>query len=85
MTDTVLQLEEAVVKGYISKQPLLQTPTSVGIVTSSKWQSLADETLLPAINSIPGVRTLAGKLPFVGAGEFAAFPLGCPECESVHG
>lgn len=56
LADTVIQLQEAVVKGYISEQPLLQTPTSVGIVTNRKLRTLADESLLPAINSIPGVR-----------------------------
>lgn len=56
LADTVVQLEEAVVTGYISRQPLLQTPTSVGILTTQKLRSQADESLLPAINSIPGVR-----------------------------
>lgn len=56
MNDTILQLEEAVVKGYLSTQPLLQAPTSVGIVNSNRLRSHADETLLPALNSLPGVR-----------------------------
>lgn len=54
--DTIVQLDEAVVKGYISRQPLLQTPTSVGIVGAHKLQSQADASLLPAVNAIPGVR-----------------------------
>lgn len=54
--DTILQLQEAVVKGYLSTQPLLQAPTSVGIVDTNRLRNQADETLLPALNSLPGVR-----------------------------
>jgi iron complex outermembrane receptor protein len=56
MNDTILQLEEAVVKGYLFTQPLLQAPTSVGIVDANRLRNQADETLLPALNSLPGVR-----------------------------
>ncbi|MCL6217025.1 TonB-dependent receptor [Zunongwangia pacifica] len=54
--DTILELKEAVVKGYLSTQPLLHTPTSVGIINVNRLRSEADETLLPALNSLPGVR-----------------------------
>lgn len=54
--DTILQLEEAVVKGYLSTQPLLQAPTSLGIVHPSRLRSQTDETLIPALNFLPGVR-----------------------------
>lgn len=54
--DTVVQLEEAVVKGYISRQPLLKTPTSVAVIGPERLQSQADQTLLPAVNAISGVR-----------------------------
>ncbi|UBZ05585.1 TonB-dependent receptor [Salegentibacter mishustinae] len=54
--DSIFQLEKAVVKGYLSTQPLLQTPTSVGIVTSQGLRNQVDETFLPALNSLPGVR-----------------------------
>ncbi|MEH6679468.1 MAG: TonB-dependent receptor [Sediminicola sp.] len=55
-TDSVLRLEEAVVKGYLSVQPLLQTPTSVGVIGPRMLGNQADATLLPALNSLPGVR-----------------------------
>lgn len=56
VNDSILQLEEAVVEGYLSTRPLLQIPTSVGIVNENLMRSQADETLLPALNSLPGVR-----------------------------
>lgn len=54
--DSILQLEESVVTGYISNQPLLEAPTSVGIVNSAQLREQADQTFLPALNAIPGVR-----------------------------
>lgn len=54
--DSVEQLEEVTVSGYISGQPLLVTPTSVGIVTGAQLRQLADQTFLPAVNAVPGVR-----------------------------
>lgn len=54
--DSVEQLSEVTVSGYISGQPLLTTPTSVGIVNATQLRLLANETFLPAINTVPGVR-----------------------------
>ncbi|WP_262713109.1 TonB-dependent receptor [Anseongella ginsenosidimutans] len=54
--DSVTQLSEVTVEGYISGQPLLRTPTSVGIVNLTQLQRQADESLLPALNAVPGVR-----------------------------
>ena len=56
LADTVLELKEAVVTAYFSRQPLLQSPTSVGILEGTQIRSLADETLLPVVNFVPGVR-----------------------------
>src|SRR5690606_41958938 len=52
----VEQLSEVTVPGYISGQPLLTTPTSVGIVNATQLRLRANETFLPAINTVPGVR-----------------------------
>lgn len=54
--DSIESLEETIVTGYILQQPLLRTPTSVGILNSSNISRQADATLLPALNSLPGVR-----------------------------
>jgi iron complex outermembrane receptor protein len=54
--DTSQQLQEVVVSGYLSQQPLLQTPASVGIVNSAQLRSMTEISLLPAFNLIPGVR-----------------------------
>jgi len=49
-------LNEVTVRGYISKQPLLTTPASVGILNARQLRNQAEESLLPAINALPGVR-----------------------------
>ena len=54
--DSLIELSAVTVEGYISGQSLLQTPTSVGIVDGAKLRLQADETLLPALNAVPGVR-----------------------------
>src|SRR5690606_27277500 len=54
--DTAIRLDEAIVRGYISQQPLLQTPASVGLVSKNQLINHSGETVLPAINTIPGVR-----------------------------
>lgn len=51
-----LRLKEVQVTGYISSQPLLATPAAVGILNQETLRKHADVTLLPALNSIPGVR-----------------------------
>src|SRR5690606_23243429 len=40
----------------LSNQPLLQAPTSVGIVNAAMLRKQGEGTLLPALNSLPGVR-----------------------------
>lgn len=54
--DTSQQLQEVVVSGYLSRQPLLQTPASVGVVNAVQLRSMTELSLLPAFNLIPGVR-----------------------------
>jgi len=55
-TESGSQLDEVTVTGYISKQPLLTTPASVGILNAEQLRNQAEESLLPAINALPGVR-----------------------------
>jgi iron complex outermembrane recepter protein len=54
--DTLQALTEVAVQGYLSRQPLLQTPASVGILNTAQLRSHAQGTLLPALNLLPGVR-----------------------------
>jgi iron complex outermembrane receptor protein len=52
-TDTI---KELTVRGYLSERPMLTTPASVGVITPSQLQLQAPATLVPAMNTIPGVR-----------------------------
>lgn len=54
--DSLQQIQEVVVQGYLSRQPLLQTPASIGIVNTEQLKQPAGQSLLPALNLIPGVR-----------------------------
>lgn len=54
--DSLQLIPEVAVQGYLSRQPLLQTPASVGIVNTEQLRSRAGLSLLPALNLVPGVR-----------------------------
>lgn len=54
--DSLQQLQEVVVQGYLSRQPLLQTPASIGIVNAEQLSQRAGQSLVPALYLIPGVR-----------------------------
>ncbi|MBC8052090.1 MAG: TonB-dependent receptor [Sphingobacteriaceae bacterium] len=49
-------LEAVVVKAYFSDQPLFRAPASVSVIGSQVLQNQPDFSLLPAINTVPGVR-----------------------------
>jgi len=55
-TDTTRRLHEIVVEAYLRKQTLLQVPTSTSVITSKQFQLQPGATLLPAMNTVPGVR-----------------------------
>lgn len=56
LNDT-LQLNEVIVRGYASNRRLLETPASIGILTSRDLnQRFGIPTLVPALNTLPGVR-----------------------------
>jgi iron complex outermembrane receptor protein len=55
-TDSIQQLSEVSVHGYLSRQPLLQTPASVGILNTELLNKNPGQSLVPALNLIPGVR-----------------------------
>ncbi|KKX49224.1 TonB-dependent receptor [Sphingobacterium sp. IITKGP-BTPF85] len=55
-TITSYQLETAKVSGYFTEQPLLTTPGSVSIVGQKAILSQNGATLLPSLNTVPGLR-----------------------------
>ena len=54
--DSVLLLSPVLIKGYESGRSLLETPVSVGYISSKDLQRYPNTSLLPALNTIPGVR-----------------------------
>lgn len=56
LQDTTTHLEEVTVKAYFREQPLLRLTTSAGVVGQTALGHQSGTTLLPAINTIPGVR-----------------------------
>lgn len=49
-------LPDVIVQGFSSGQRLSETPSAVGYITNSDLQRSAGTSLLPALNTIPGVR-----------------------------
>src|SRR5687767_8940317 len=54
--DSVNRLDEVVVQGYMSQQSLLKSPASAGILSVNALQKSSQQSLLPVINTIPGIR-----------------------------
>ncbi len=54
--DTVSQLKEVEVKAYFNSQPVLGLPASVSVVSKAQLQEQQSYSLLPSLNSVPGVR-----------------------------
>ena len=55
VTDSA-ELKEVVVKSYFSNRPLLTLPATVSIADSSIFKNHPPYSLVPALNSIPGLR-----------------------------
>lgn len=55
-TDTTKMLHEVVIKAYLSQQPLLTIPAAVGNINAQQLQMQSSFSLVPAINTVPGVR-----------------------------
>lgn len=49
-------LQEVNVEGYELNTPLLKTPAAIGIIGSKELNRYSNSSLLPAVNTIPGVR-----------------------------
>lgn len=54
--DTLYELPSASVRAYLNTQPYLELTSSVGLVTNDLLKLQQGNTLLPALNTIPGVR-----------------------------
>ncbi|HVW96445.1 MAG TPA: TonB-dependent receptor [Mucilaginibacter sp.] len=54
--DTVKQLEPVTIRGYLSDQPLLNVPASVSAINKKQLQLQPDNSFVPALNSVPGIR-----------------------------
>ncbi|HEX5025114.1 MAG TPA: TonB-dependent receptor [Agriterribacter sp.] len=54
--DTVQLMSEVVIKGFESQRRLLETPASAATVSSKDMQRFSNASLLPAMNTVPGVR-----------------------------
>ena len=54
--DTGKYLNEVTVKAYLSERPLLSTPASVGVLSPQQLHLQPDNSLVSAMNTIPGVR-----------------------------
>ena len=54
--DSVQRMDEIVVRGYISEQPILKAPSSVSVISSKALRDQPGISMLPAFNSVPGIR-----------------------------
>ncbi len=54
--DTAQSLQDVTIRGYLSEQQMLKTPASVGVLTPSQLKLQPENSLVPAMNTIPGVR-----------------------------
>jgi iron complex outermembrane receptor protein len=55
-SDTSITLTDVVVHGFESNRKLMATPASISILTQKFLQRFQNTTLVPAFNTIPGVR-----------------------------
>ncbi|WP_192822223.1 TonB-dependent receptor [Rufibacter sp. LB8] len=56
LAPTATSLQEVVVTGYETRRPLLQTAGAIGLLSSRDLQRFSETTLVPALNTLPGVR-----------------------------
>jgi iron complex outermembrane receptor protein len=53
---SLTQLNEVTVSGFESNRRLLETSASVGLITARDLQRFSNTSLVPAVNTLPGVR-----------------------------
>ena len=54
--DTVLSIQEIVLKGYETATGILQTPASISVIPNRSLKAVSNFSLLPAFNQVAGVR-----------------------------
>ena len=54
--DSARLLNQVIVTGYLSDQPVLAVPASVGVLSSAQLKLQPDNSLVSALNTVPGVR-----------------------------
>jgi len=57
-TDTIgrKMLQEVVVQAYEQNRRLSEAPVAVGVITTAEWNRYSKMSIVPAMNSVPGVR-----------------------------
>jgi iron complex outermembrane receptor protein len=55
-TDSTRVMEEVVITAYKTNRPLTEVPASIGVVNQEQLLRFNNTSLLPAVNTIPGVR-----------------------------
>ena len=54
--DSTRRLNEVIIKGYLSDQPVLAVPASVSVLSPDQLKLQPDNSLVSAMNTVPGVR-----------------------------
>lgn len=54
--DTVYNIQEVVVKGYLSPQPLLSSPASIRVIDEHQIHQQSGNSLVPLLNTVSGIR-----------------------------
>ena len=54
--DTLRQLPQVTVKGYLSEQPVLSVPASVSVLGAAQLKVQPDISFVTALNTVPGIR-----------------------------
>lgn len=54
-TDSVV-LNEVIISAYLSQKPVLRLPSSAALIDTSALQKQAGQSLVPVLNTVPGVR-----------------------------
>ncbi len=54
--DTTSLLREVIIKAYASDRPATEVPAAIGVVKEHELNRFSNTSLLPAVNTVPGVR-----------------------------
>lgn len=54
--DSIQKMDEVVIRAYLSEQSILRIPSSVSIVSNKQLRDQPGISMLPALNTVPGLR-----------------------------